>query len=87
MIPFPAMTVCSTKKFTKDKIDTDDYLDTMNEIQRNPAALRNLSSKLYVKSEQIVIKKKQIFLKRLSIFRMQKKNSFISAKSWKLKKK
>lgn len=44
MIPFPAITICSTKKFTKDKIDTDYFLDIMNEIQQNPAALMNLTS-------------------------------------------
>lgn len=47
MIPFPAITICSTQKFTTDKIDPDQFQDAMNELQRNPAEL-NLTSEQYV---------------------------------------
>lgn len=47
MIPFPAITVCSTQKFTKEKINANDFMDAMSELQQNIFELK-LSQEQYV---------------------------------------
>lgn len=43
MIPFPAVTICTTKKFIKDKIDSKHLIETFNKLQLNEISINNLS--------------------------------------------
>lgn len=49
MIPFPAVSICSSEKFTKDKIDVDKFNDALGDIERNQSAILNRSPEEYVK--------------------------------------
>ncbi|XP_031635398.1 pickpocket protein 28-like [Contarinia nasturtii] len=42
-IPFPAVTVCTTQKFTHDKVDTKFYNDLLSEITTNKTVFEHLS--------------------------------------------
>lgn len=49
-IPFPAVTICSTKKFTTDKVNIAKITELLNEIEINQTSLSKLSSEEWVKS-------------------------------------
>lgn len=50
MIPFPAITVCPTKKFIIEKIDVDpdEFIKTLIAMESNKTAYKNLSPEKYV---------------------------------------
>lgn len=47
MIPFPAVSICSSVKFTKDKIDVGKFNDALGDTEQS--AILSLSPEEYVK--------------------------------------
>lgn len=50
LIPFPAVTVCSTKKFDNNKLDADHLLEILGDIEKNSTVALSHPSKEYVVS-------------------------------------
>lgn len=46
MIPFPAVTICSTKKFVEDKIDTELFWNILLGMGTNKSAYKTLSAEM-----------------------------------------
>lgn len=53
-IPFPAVTICTTKKFTKDYVDTDLFQNILIEMETNATAYKNHKPEMYEHIFQIV---------------------------------
>lgn len=46
-IPFPAITICPTNKFIKEKIDTELFVNILTEMTSNKSALKSVSPEMY----------------------------------------
>lgn len=46
-IPFPAITICSTDKFQKEKVNTDLLLDVLIEMETNKTTYEGLNPEMY----------------------------------------
>lgn len=46
-IPFPAVTICTTNKFTKDYVDTDVFINILLEMETNATAYKGFKPEMY----------------------------------------
>lgn len=56
MIPFPAITICSTEKILKHQVgaDPEQYINTLMAMETNRTAYKNLSPEQYESFDSLV---------------------------------